>query len=131
MRNKQTKAANIVSSAVIGMDFVTVVVNGKAYVIMPPTIAKLAGAGYYFSLLGEGETIKDVLMTLGTVENAANVLSMLIAGDTSHTVELSKGTFEEIVSAIDEGLSLINVESFMRLLALRKSVLMLTAKPKQ
>lgn len=32
------KAAKIVNSAILGMDFRTVVVAGKAYVIKPPTI---------------------------------------------------------------------------------------------
>ena len=41
------KASKIVSAAVLGKDFETVFVNGKAYVIHPPTIHKIAGAGYY------------------------------------------------------------------------------------
>lgn len=131
MSKKQTQAANLVSSAIFGMDFTTVVVNGKAYVIMPPTISKLAGVGYYFSKIGEGETTRELLQTLETIENASCVLSILICGDTTLANELSSGTMDEVVAAIDEGLSLINVESFIKLLALRRSVLMLTAKPKQ
>lgn len=130
MSNKQAKAANVVSSAIFGMDFVTVIVNSKVYVITPPTIHKLSGIGYYFSQMGEGDNVRDLLMTLESVDNAACVLSILINGDTSLAEELKHGTMEEVVSAIDEGLSLINVEGFIKLSALRKSVLMLTAKPR-
>ncbi len=128
--SKQAKAANIVNSAIIGMDFATVIVNGKAYVIMPPNINKLAGVGYYFSKMGEGDTIRDLLMSLDSIDNLACVLSILVNEDISLAKELSKGTMEELVSAIDEGLSLINAESFIKLSALRRSVLMLTAKPR-
>lgn len=127
---KEKKAASVVSSAIFGMDYATVIVNGKAYVIMPPTIHKLSGVGYYFSELSNGNSIKEILQTMGDMRKAANILSILIEGDISLADELSEGTFEEVVLAIDEGLSLINAEVFMKLSALRRSVLMLTAKPK-
>lgn len=130
MSKKQTKAANIVSSAIFGMDFAPVVVNGRAYVISPPTIHRLSGIGYYFSKMGEGDNVRDLLMTLESIENAACILSILIKGDVSLAEELKNGTMDEVVSAIDEGLSLINVEDFIKLSALRRSVLMLTAKPR-
>ena len=131
MSKKQTNAAKVVSSAIFGMDIVTVMVNNKVYVITPPTIHKLSGIGYYFSQMGEGENLRDLLMTLGSIDNAACVLSILINGDISLAEELKQGTMKEVISAIDEGLSLINVEDFIKLSALRKSVLMLTAKPRQ
>ena len=53
------KASKIVSAAVLGKDFETVFVNGKAYVIHPPTIHKIAGAGYYLSDLKDGITVMD------------------------------------------------------------------------
>ena len=131
MSKKQTQAAQLVSSAIAGMDFATVIVNGKVYVIMPPTIYKLSSVGYYFSQLGEGETVRDLLLTIGSIDKLACILSILICGDISLSDELAQGSIDEVVSAVDEGLALINVEPFMKLSALRKSVLMLTAKPKQ
>ena len=131
MSKKQTQAAKLVSSAITGMDFATVVVNGKVYVIMSPNIHKLSSIGYYFSQLGEGETVRDLLLTIGSIDKLACILSILICGDISLAEELAQGSIDEVVSAVDEGLSLINVEPFMKLSALRKSVLMLTAKPKQ
>lgn len=74
--------------------------------------------------------MRDLLMTLESIENAACILSILIKGDVSLAEELKNGTMDEVVSAIDEGLSLINVEDFIKLSALRRSVLMLTAKPR-
>ena len=47
----EKNAAKIVSSAVLGMDFRTAVINGKVYMIYPPTIHKIAGAGYYLPAL--------------------------------------------------------------------------------
>ena len=47
--NMEQEGAKIVSSAILGMDFKVVVVAGKSYVIAPPTIKRLAGAGYWLS----------------------------------------------------------------------------------
>ena len=43
-------AAKIVNSSIIGADFKTIVINNKSYVISPPTIHKIAGAGCYLAL---------------------------------------------------------------------------------
>ena len=72
------KASKIVSAAVLGKDFETVFVNGKAYVIHPPTIHKIAGAGYYLSDLKDGITVMDMLRSLKDVDTASRALSWLI-----------------------------------------------------
>lgn len=124
------KAAQIVDSAIIGMDFRTVLVNGRVYVIMPPTIHKIAGAGYYLSEIGDGNNIKECIQSLSKVKNAAYALSWLIQGDDNLAEELSYGTFDEIVNALDEAYSLISVENFLKLSGLAKSVANLTANQK-
>ena len=53
--------ARLISSALIGLDGETVVVNGKAYFVLPPTIKKIAGAGYYITKYGGEKTIGDML----------------------------------------------------------------------
>ena len=123
-------ASKIVNGAIIGMDFKTVVVNGKAYVIMPPTIHKIAGAGYHLTDLIAGETVKDVLSSLGKVDSAARALSWFIQGDEGLSEELAKGTFDEVVTALEEAYSLISVENFCKLSALAKNVAILTARQK-
>lgn len=122
------KAAKIVSDAILGRDYRTVVVNGKAYTVTPPTIAVLAGVARHFSVLENGDSIKDILTTFKDIKQACSALSWLIQGDEGLTDELAEGTFSEIVDALDEGLSLINVEDFIKLSTLARSVLRLTAK---
>ncbi len=124
------KAAKIVNGAILGMDYKTVTVNGKVYVIYPPTIKKLAGAGYYLSNINNGVTLKDVISSLGDMEMAAHALSWLIQGDDSLFDEFINGTFEEIVDALETAYSLISTQSFLKLSGLAKNVVNLTAKQK-
>lgn len=126
-----SKAAKVVSSAILGMDFETIMVNGKPYVIMPPTIHKIAGAGNYLSDLGDGESIKALLLSMKNIESASKALSCLIQGDESLIEELSQGTMEEVVNGLEIALSLISAENFYKLSALTKNVEKLTAKQKQ
>ena len=72
-------AAKIVSSAILGLDCKAVVINSKVYVIMPPTIKKIAGAGLCLSNIN-GKTIKDIVM-LADMEAASRALSYFIQGD--------------------------------------------------
>ena len=124
------KAAKIVNGAILGMDYKTVTVNGKVYVIYPPTIKKLAGAGYYLSNINDGVTLKDLISSLGDMEMAAHALSWLIQGDDSLFDEFINGTFEEIVDALETAYSLISTQSFLKLSGLAKNVVNLTAKQK-
>ncbi len=122
--------ARIVSSAILGMDFKVVVVNGKSYIVSPPTIRKLAGAGYWLSGI-QGGTIKDVLLSKENPEAFVHALSWFIQGDDSLFDELSEGTCQEISQALDEAYSLVSVENFIGLLGLARNVANLTAKPKR
>ena len=120
-------AAKIVNAAVLGKDFETVIVNGKAYVINPPTIHKMAGAGYYLSDL-KGATVMDMLRSLKDVKQASLALSWLIKGDESLSDELARGEFDEVVEALAVGLSMVSTENFYKLSVLAKNVATLTAK---
>ena len=125
----EQNAAKIVSSAILGMDFKVVVVNGKSYIIIPPTIKKLAGAGYWLSSI-KGDTIKDVLLSKENPEAFAHALSWFIQGDDSMFEELSGGTVEEIKEALDIAYSLVSVKNFIGLSDLARNVASLIAKPK-
>lgn len=124
------EGSKIVLDAIIGNDFRVVVVNGKSYVINPPTIHKIAGAASYLSKVGKMETLEDVLSSMKDTPNASYALSWLIQGNSELYEELSKGTFEENVDALSIALSLISVENFMKLSALVKNVTSLAAKQK-
>lgn len=102
----------IINAAVLGKDFETVFVNGKVYVIYPPTIHKIAGAGYYLCDLKEAVTVMDMLRSLKDVEMASRALSWLIQGDENLCEELSAGTFDEVVEALATGLSMVSAENF-------------------
>jgi hypothetical protein len=127
----EKKASKIVNAAVLGKDFETVFVNGNAYVIHPPTVHRIAGAGYYLSDLKDGVTVMDMLRSLKDVETVSRALSWLIQGDENLYEELSEGTFDEVVEALGTGLSMISAENFYKLSVLAKNVVNLTAKQKQ
>lgn len=125
----EQEGAKIVSSAILGMDFKVVVVAGKSYVIAPPTIKRLAGAGYWLSSI-KGDTIKDVLLSKETPEAFVHALSYMIQGDDRLFGELSNGTDEEIRYALEEAYSMVSVGNFIGLLGLARNVASLIAKPK-
>lgn len=124
------QAAKIVSASIVGADFVNVMVNNKVYSIFPPTIHKLAGAGMYLSELGDEQSLKDMIKSINRSDNLAHALSWLIQDDDSLFEELSQGTFDELVDAINEAYSQISVENFMKLSTLARNVVRLIANPK-
>lgn len=121
--------AKIVSSAILGMDVGTCVVNGKAYFIKPPTIKKMAGAGYYLSELGDGSSVKELLWTLAS-DKAAHALSWMIQGNDTLADELSNGTLEEVIDGLTTAFDMIKPENFIKLSGLTKSIASLIARPK-
>lgn len=123
-------ASRLVSSAILGYDGAMVYVNDKRYFIPPPTIHRLAGAGYHLSYMSDGGTIHDMLLSLGDAGCLAKALSWFIVGSESLAPELSHARVEEIVSALESAYSLISVKSFIRLSTLARSVASLTAKQK-
>lgn len=123
-------AAKIVNSSIIGSDFKTIVVNNKSYIISPPTIHRIAGAGYYLANFPECNTLHDILVSLKDMDNAAHALSWFIKGNDSLFDELLKGTFNEIVGGLEIAFSLISAENFYKLSILAKNVQNLTAKQK-
>lgn len=127
----EKNASKIVNASVLGKDFETVFVNGNAYVIYPPTIHRIAGAGYYLSDLKDGVTVMDMLRSLKDTKQASLALSWLIKGDESLSEELANGEFDEVVEGVAIGLSMISTESFHKLSVLAKNVANLTANQKQ
>ena len=119
-------AAKIVSSAILGLDCKAVVINSKVYVIMPPTIKKIAGAGLCLSNIN-GKTIKDIVMS-ADMEAASRPLSYFIQGDDLLSTEISQGTHEEVVGALCEAYSLIGTKDFLKLSDLARNVANLIAK---
>lgn len=124
------QGAKIISESIIGRDFRTVFVGGKAYTVYPPTIHKLAGAISYLSGVQDAEDLKEVLLSLGECEAYSKALSWLIRGDESLSDDLASGTYEENVNALDEALSMIDSKVFLKAVSLAKNVSLLAAKPR-
>lgn len=124
------KAAKLISTALIGADFVNVLVNGKMYNIFPPTIERLVGATTYLTDFADQNSFSDIINSIKDSDKLAKILSWLIKGDESLWTVLRKGTFDELVDGIVAGFSLIDMENFMKLSILSRNVSMLIAKAK-
>ena len=124
-------AAKLIGASIIGKDIETVFVNGKAYIITPPTINRIAGAGYYLSSLGNANTAMDMIRSFKDVKEASKALSWLIQGNEKLTAQLSKGTLDEVVDALSVAVGMISAENFYKLSVLAKNVANLTAKQRQ
>lgn len=125
------KGADLVGAAILGKESRTVVVAGKPYFLKPPTIKKIAGAGYALGEYGaENGSFGDILKAMQDTEKAAKALSWFIAGDESLTDELREGTLEEVTNALADAVSMLGIEDFRRLSDLSRSVRRLIANPK-
>ena len=124
------KAAKMVAGAMLGLDFRTIIVNGKAYSVSPPTCERLAAASYYLPEVEDCENIADVIAQMRNVESACNALSWLIGGDENLSGELMKGTLDEILDGLSVAYSLLDVRNFKKLSILARNVARLTANPK-
>lgn len=124
----EQNAAKIVSSAILGMDFKVVIVNGKSYIVTPPTIKKIAGAAYWMSDLEEAKTTHEMK---SRITNMSHALSWFIQGDDSLYEELIEGEYHEVKQALDTAYSLLSPEDFSELSVLAKNVARLAAKQRQ
>ena len=124
------EGAKLISEAISGRDFVTVIVNGKSYRVDSPTIFKLSGASSYLSMFGDEKTVADIFRSVGDSRKLACALSWMIAGNESLADELSNGTFDESVNALCESFELISIQNFMMLSSLAKNVGRMIAKPR-
>lgn len=107
------------------------VINGKPYFLKPPTIKKIAGAGYALGEFGaENGNFGDILKAMQDTEKAARALSWFIKGDESLTKELKDGTLEEVTNALAVAVSMLGIEDFQKLSGLSRSVRRLIANPK-
>lgn len=130
MGKTRKSAAKVVSAAIIGLDGETVVVAGRAYHIMPPTIKRLAQAAYYLSDMEEVNTMRELLLSIGKPEPLCNALSCFIKGDETLCEDLMEGTLGELAEALETAYSLASVGNFWKLSALARNVASLTAKQK-
>lgn len=134
------EASRIVASAITGLDGCTVVVNGTAYHVMPPTIERIAGAAYYMAEVEDCESIADVIRQMKSIGSASKALAWFLCDEKDTApgmaVEaarlseiLSKAPLTEILDGLTAAYSLMDIGNFRMLSVLARSVGMLTAKP--
>lgn len=124
-------ATRLVAEAILGDDYRTVIVAGKSYCIMPPTIERIAGMAKHLSVFEDMNNVADLIGAMKNADSAAKALSWLIDGSERLHKDLCKGSIEEVTEAIAKGFSLVSAQDFMRLSALTKSAAMLIATPKR
>lgn len=128
--NEKQDGVRMIAGAIIGMDYRLIVVNDKSYIIMPPTIAKIAGASFWLTDLSNGTTLREILSTLSKTESLAKALSWFIQGNDELADELAQGSMTEVMDGLEAAFSMIEVENFIKLSALQRSAKLLIAKPK-
>lgn len=135
------EAARIVGAAVLGLDGKTVVVDGTAYTIMPPTIERLAGAAYYLTGVENCASLEDVVSQMKNIESVSKALAWFVCEPKETKMGmieevsrlapiLARGGIEEVMEALKTAYSLIDIGNFTQLSTLARSVGMLTAKPR-
>ena len=124
------KAEELVSSEAVGANIQFVEVNGTMYPVKPPTINRVAGAVACLSglALNDGKTIRDVLNIQENAREYARALSFLIQEDYELTDELAKGTYDEVIEALDTAFGMISAKSFSTAASLTKSASALVAR---
>lgn len=128
-----SEAAKVVASAIIGSDVQIIVVDGKRYVLPPPVINRIAGAITCLCEAGlpDKPSIRETLLGLKNTPVAlAKSLSWFVKGDESLTDEFTRGSFEEVVSGVEQALSLISTSVFLKAVSLARNAASLAAKPK-
>lgn len=121
------EGVKLVSEVLLGKGGVSAHIAGKDYTIPPPTIERIAGAGYYLADFKECETLMDMVTSMESMNSVCKALSWFIQGDEELYRTLSKGTIAEVVDALAKAIGLIGVENFLRLSALVRNVQSLIA----
>ena len=125
---KSRNAAKIVSSSLLGLDGETIMIGGKVYMMLPPTIKRIAGAAYYLSSFGDEKDMKDIIAHMADVGDAAKALSYLVCGNESLAEAMSEGTVDELVASLEVAVRLIGAQDFSKLSLLARNVKKVTAK---
>lgn len=121
------KGVRMIAETLLGKGEVSVHIGGKNYTIPPPTIERIAGAGYYLADFKECETLMDMVTSMESMDNVCKAVSWFIQGDEELYRTLSKGTIAEVIDALAKALGLIGIENFLKLSALVRNVQSLIA----
>ncbi|MDR2791319.1 MAG: hypothetical protein LBB27_01055 [Tannerellaceae bacterium] len=135
------QAAKLVSEAILGSSFKTVVVGGEAYTLYPPTIRTIARAISHFATVDmQGvETGAEVIARIPASSGAlVQGLAVLIVGDGRFRAfrewyvkrRLFRGSCAELKEAMTVAVSLMGAEDFFVSASLASSVARMGANTK-
>ena len=124
--SEKLDGVQLVSSAILGIDFEPVMIGGKVYQIYPPTIRKFVGA---VSCLKEtkGESFLEIIMGMDLVDSC-RALSWFIKGDESLKDVFLDCPLSEVQEGLIKAFGLVDPQNFIRLSALQRNVRRLIAR---
>lgn len=133
------EAAKIVADSLTGNDFKTVIVNGEAYTIFPPSIKIICRAISYFSNIDipSNANLVDIMLDMENLsENVLYGISAIIVGDADNykkkientALKLKNVTPGELKLLMNTCISLIDAGGFFQCAALAQSVAAMAAK---
>lgn len=130
METKRNIAAQTIAAALIGKDVMPFLVANKRYVMRPPTIRRLAAAGYYLAGYDIGSSVSELLASITDMGKLCKALSCFLKGDESIAEQLMDGTPEEIVNGLEIAYGMLSPQVFIKAVSLARSVASLIAQPR-
>lgn len=129
-KKDKMNGAALVARAIAGMECKAFLVDGKRYVVYPPTIRRLCAAGAHLAGFDTGETVGQLLESISDMGRLAKALSCFIEGDERLAGALMDGTPAEVVGGLEAAYSMVDPQVFMKAVSLARSVARLIATPK-
>ncbi len=130
MENKGNAAARLVAGALTGRDGVPFLVNNRRYVMRPPTIRRLAAAGYHLAGYDAGRTMGELLASITDMGRLCKALSCFLKGDESLASELMDGAPEDVVHGLELAYTMLDPQVFIKAVGLARNVASLIAQPR-
>lgn len=124
------KAAKLVAESILGNDYKTVVMGGRAYQVKAPTIATICKAITYLSCVTDVKEGLDVKNLKQDFENMLRGVSVFIYGDPDKWEELADCTTKELAEAMKTIISLVSSQDFFVCAALAANAAQMAARQK-
>ncbi|MBQ0073612.1 MAG: hypothetical protein KBT34_05420 [Prevotella sp.] len=121
-------AAKMVSEALLGVDGQEITIKGKVYIINPPTIKQIVGAGRYLAEFGDEGTTGDFIKKFQKFDGICKAVSWFLVGSEDIYKELEDCTLDETLKVLEIAFGMIGIQNFIKLSTLAKNVKMAIAK---
>lgn len=129
--------AELITEDILGESFKTIVLNGKAYTLKPPTYKTISRVIRHLSKINMGDEYTH-LSILGEIpENGAHIVKAIACAFTENRIKsfliersLRRCTIQELKMAIEAIIEMMGGKDFFHIASLAKSVIMTAARPK-